>query len=130
VTKAKLISVKMAPLTSNDNFTGLQSGYAANKPPAEDEPFGLIEASFYDSVWVACHSILQANTTDAEVLKDVIPMVAFEYTGASGQVVLDVKGDQTVDYYFYQASIVEGNVSWMKIGRYDAIACQSILDVK
>ncbi|MCX6654968.1 MAG: hypothetical protein NTY03_07575 [Candidatus Bathyarchaeota archaeon] len=129
VTKAKLISVKMAPLTSNDNFTRLQSGYVATKPLAGDKPFGVMEASFYDSVWVACLSILRANTTDANILKEMIPTVALEYTGASGNVVLDVNGDRTVDYDVYQASDVGGTVDWVKIGRYGAVTGQMILDV-
>jgi branched-chain amino acid transport system substrate-binding protein len=130
VAKAKLISVKIAPLTSNDNFTRLQSRYVATRPPAEDKPFGVMEASFYDSVWVACLSVLKANTTDANILKEMIPTIVQEYTGASGNVVLDVNGDRTVDYDVYQASDVGGTVDWVKIGRYGAVTGQMILDVK
>jgi hypothetical protein len=88
-----------------------------------------MEASFYDSVWVACLSVLRANTTDANILKEMIPTVALEYTGASGNVVLDVNGDRTVDYDVYQASDVGGTVDWVKIGRYGTVTGQMILDV-
>jgi hypothetical protein len=81
-------------------------------------------------VWVACLSVLKANTTDANILKEMIPKVALVYTGASGNVVMDVNSDRAVDYDVYQASDVGGTVGWAKIGIYGAVTGQTILDIK
>jgi len=118
VAGAKLITLKMAPITDNPVFAKLQSGYSGT------DSLGLIDASFHDSIWVACLSILEANTTDSEVLKGVIPGVANEYTGASGRVLLDANGDRMVDYEIYEATFTGSAPTWVKSGRYDAATGQ------
>jgi hypothetical protein len=130
VAGVKLIGIRRVPLIDNDILTRLQSGYVATKPSTKDKQFGIMEASFYDSVWVACLSVLKANTTDANILKETIPKVALKYTGASGNVILDINGDRAVDYDVYQASEVSGTVGWVKVGRYGAITGQTILSIK
>jgi len=125
-TNTRLISVKMEPQTDNAVFAELHTGYAATHPP-EGDSLGLIDASFHDSIWVACLSILEANTTDAEVLKGVIPGVANGYTGASGRVLLDANGDRMVDYEIYEATFTGSAPTWVKSGRYDAATGQVTL---
>jgi len=109
----RTLSIQMAPILDNSVFVKLQEGYTAE---SRNDTLGLIDASFHDSIWVACLSVLEANTTDAEVLKGVILGVAEGYVGATGAVRLDANGDRAVDYYIYEL----GNNGWVKIGAYDA----------
>jgi len=113
----RVVSIEMAPLLTNGIFDELQEGYASTNP-ASGDVLGLIDASFHDSIWVACLSVLEANTTDVETLKGVIPGVAGGYLGASGGVLLDSNGDRAVDYYVYELL----NGGWSKIGVYDAVS--------
>jgi ABC-type branched-subunit amino acid transport system substrate-binding protein len=124
VAGAKLITLKMAPITDNPVFAKLQSGYSGVNP---GESLGLIDASFRDSIWIACLSIMEANTTDAEVLKGIIPGVADGYTGASGRVLLDANGDRMVNYDIFEATFTGEAPAWVKSGRYDATTGQVTL---
>jgi hypothetical protein len=114
----------MAPITDNPVFAKLQSGYSGVNP---GESLGLIDASFRDSIWIACLSIMEANTTDAEVLKGIIPGVADGYTGASGRVLLDANGDRMVNYDIFEATFTGEAPAWVKSGRYDATTGQVTL---
>ena len=86
------------------------------------------DASFYDSVWVACLSVLEANSTDGKILRDVIPRVASGYSGASGKIIFDVNGDRSVDYIYFEAANVGGTFSWVKVGSYDAVTLQATIE--
>jgi hypothetical protein len=129
IDQTRIISLKREPFLDNEKYKLLQAAYAKENPAAQ-QPLGIKDASFYDSVWVACLSVLEANSTDGRILRDVIPRVASGYSGASGRIVFDVNGDRSVDYYFYEATDVGGTVSWVKVGSYDAVTLQSIIEVR
>ena len=88
------------------------------------------DASFYDSVWVACLSVLEANLTDGRILREVIPRVASRYSGASGKIIFDVNGDRSVDYIYFEATNVGGTISWVNMGSYDALTLQATLGIR
>jgi hypothetical protein len=115
VTNVPLYSVQMEQLLDNGIFAELQVSYASTNPP-DGDALSLIDASFRDSIWIACLSVMEANSTDAEVLKGVIPGVANEYTGASGNVFLDINGDRSIGYSIHRFE----TGSWVKVGEYDA----------
>jgi hypothetical protein len=118
--KARIISVRMAPITENEVFDKLRFGYMATEPQEGDRPFGVMEASFRDSLWVACLSVLRTNSTDGNVLKDVVPTVASEIQGASGRIYLDLNGDRLVDWDIFDAISASSGATWIKVGEYDA----------
>jgi hypothetical protein len=124
VSGVRLITVKMEPMMNNTIFAELDAGYSGVNP---GESLGLIDASFRDSIWIACLSIMEANTTDAEVLKGIIPGVADGYTGASGRVLLDANGDRMVNYDIFEATFTGEAPAWVKSGRYDATTGQVTL---
>jgi hypothetical protein len=128
VDQTRIISLKREPLIDNEKYESLQAAYLRENPSVMDS-LSIMDASFYDSVWVACLSVLKGNSTDGRILRDLIPVVASEYSGASGRIVFDVNGDRSVDYYVYQASIVEDTVGWVKVGSYDAVTLQTTLDI-
>jgi len=126
--RASLISINLANFTDNEVFSTLQAGYLASKPPPDDRRLSLRDASFRDSVWIACLSVLKAKTTDGNALKDVVPSVADGYVGASGEVVLDPNGDRTAVFEYHQVHQAEGSLGWVKIGTYDSLTGRVALD--
>jgi hypothetical protein len=128
VDQTRVVSLKREPLINNEKYELLQAAYIKDNPTV-NESLSIIDASFYDSVWVACLSVLKGNSTDGRILREVIPTVALGYSGASGRIVFDVNGDRSVDYYVYEATNVGDKVSWVKVGSYDAVTLQTTLDI-
>jgi hypothetical protein len=126
---SRLINVRIQNLTDNPIFSSLQAGYAASGPLPDDGPLSLRDASFRDSLWITGISVLTGNTTDPSVLKDIIPNVAEDFSGASGNILLDVNGDRAANFEFYQVRQNGGTIDWVKIGWYDALADRVILQV-
>ena len=70
----------------------------------------------YDSVWLLGASILQAQTTDVDVLTEVVPLVASRSLGSAGPLGLSEEGDLAQSTYeIWQ--IVGGE--WARIAGYD-----------
>ena len=83
------------------------------------ERLGTSPATFtysaYDTVWILGLSILEAGTTDALLVAEVLPAVANGYTGAMGDVQLDVAGDITArDYTLW--TVRDGQ--WERVAKY------------
>lgn len=129
IDQTRIISLKRETFLDNDKFELLQAAYVKENPTAE-KPLGIKDAAFYDSVWVACLSVLEANSTDGRILRDVIPRVASGYSGASGRIVFDVNGDRSVDYIYFEATNVGGTISWVNVGSYDAVTLQSTWETR
>ena len=53
----------------------------------------------YDVVWLIGLSILDAQSTDVNAVKDALIQVSSQYVGASGNTVLDMNGDRTKGQY-------------------------------
>ena len=73
--------------------------------------------SAYDAIWVLGLSILNTGSVDAEALRDALPATSFSYTGAIGQVRLNLAGD--LDVSDYELWSVRGD-SWDRYGYYAA----------
>ncbi len=76
---------------------------------------GAYGAAFYDAVWVAALSIIEAGVYDGEVIKDVIPYVANNYFGVTGWTRLDETGDRAAaDYSVSFVGLNEtGGIDWI-----------------
>ena len=70
----------------------------------------------YDAVWLLGKSILEAQSTDAEAIKAVLPGVAADHVGATGVTKLNAEGDLAESNYdFFK---VKGD-RWVLAGNYD-----------
>ena len=53
----------------------------------------------YDAIWIAAIATNFAQTTDPEVVKDIIPLVAKRYKGVTGDKTMDADGMQVSEEY-------------------------------
>jgi branched-chain amino acid transport system substrate-binding protein len=74
----------------NDEYFGLYEWYSSQ---AAGIP-GFYDAALYDACWVVALSVVEAGSSDAMQVKNVLSSVAAEYDGASGRVILDGNGDR------------------------------------
>ena len=72
----------------------------------------------YDSVWLLGTSILQAQTTDVNVLTEVVPLVASRSLGSAGPLELSEVGDLVQSTYEVWR-VVDGE--WVRIAGYDQV---------
>lgn len=56
-------------------------------------------AADYDNYWLLALSVIEAGTTDTDVMLEVLPSVAERYFGASGWCALDETGDRAAGNY-------------------------------
>jgi branched-chain amino acid transport system substrate-binding protein len=74
----------------------------------------------YDVVWAYALSVLKADSSDPEDVKEVLPEVAQSFFGASGWIELDEAGDRLAgDYVIWQ--VVEtspGEYEWQIVGKF------------
>ncbi|RLE49545.1 MAG: hypothetical protein DRJ21_02315 [Candidatus Methanomethylicota archaeon] len=60
---------------------------------------GAYQCYLYDSIWIIAKAILEAGTTDTEVVRKVLPKVAESYFGVSGWCRLNEAGDRAMADY-------------------------------
>jgi len=60
---------------------------------------GTYACLLYDSIWIIAKSIIEAATTDPEVVKEVLPEVAKRHFGVSGWCALNEAGDRAGGNY-------------------------------
>lgn len=64
---------------------------------------GYVPAAYqcylYDSIWLIAKAILEAGTTDTEVVRKILPKVAASYFGVSGWTALNEAGDRALADY-------------------------------
>lgn len=73
----------------------------------------------YDSVWLLGTSILQAQTTDTDVLTEVVPLVADRSLGSAGPLGLSEVGDLAQSTYEVWQVV---NGEWVRIAGYDQVS--------
>lgn len=73
----------------------------------------------YDSVWLLGTSILQAQTTDIDILTEVLPLVASRSLGSVGPLGLSEVGDLAQSTYEVW-QVADGE--WVKIAGYDQVS--------
>jgi branched-chain amino acid transport system substrate-binding protein len=85
------------------------------------EELDIYAIGTYDSAWIAALSILTAGKYDGEAVKKVVPYVAYNYYGASGNTVIQADGDRAVmNLAFYSVVEEAGKYEWKKIAVFDA----------
>ena len=67
-----------------------------------EEPLTVWGSYAYDAVWTVSMAVNYANTTDPEVLKDVLPLIVHRYKGITGDKTFDKDGIQ-----------VDEDIRWM-----------------
>ncbi len=60
-----------------------------------EEPLTVWGAYAYDAVWTVSMAVNYAQTTDPEILKDVLPLIARRYNGVTGDKTFDKDGIQS-----------------------------------
>lgn len=109
-------------------FTAVQFGSVSNDIQKDVES-RLIEQlgstpstyaySSYDAVWIIGQSILQADSTDPELIQNIIEKVASGYVGALGDIELNEAGDlKAANYDIWE--IVDD--TWKVTGYYDHLS--------
>ncbi len=117
----------MREFYDNTNFTAVQSVPVDTNSITRhvnnwvmenyNQTAGVYSYPSYDSVWLLGTSILQAQTTDIDVLKEVIPLVARHSLGSVGSLELSEEGDLLGgSNEIWQ--VVDGE--WVRIAGYDS----------
>jgi branched-chain amino acid transport system substrate-binding protein len=76
-------------------------------------------ANIYDCCWILALSAIEAGTDDGDVVRNVLPEVAADYSGLSGLCVLDENGDRdAVDYAVWGYFEVDGTCKNLRCGTY------------
>jgi PKD repeat protein/ABC-type branched-subunit amino acid transport system substrate-binding protein len=92
-----------------------------------NEPLTFYRAALYDACWVYALSIIEANSDDAMKVKTVLPSVASNYIGASGQCTLNEAGDRSMtNYDIWGYGIEDSSGKFIKYGYYDG-GSQSVI---
>jgi branched-chain amino acid transport system substrate-binding protein len=76
-------------------------------------------ANIYDCCWILALSAIEAGTDDGDVVRNVLPEVAADYSGLSGPCILDENGDRdAVDYDLWGYFEVDGTCKNLRCGTY------------
>ncbi|MFH1179578.1 MAG: hypothetical protein V1710_04380 [Candidatus Bathyarchaeota archaeon] len=103
-------------ISSNTKFDEIKQEYRNRF----NEEIGFYDANVYDACWIYALSVINANTSDAEVLKPLISVIAGEYVGLTGRCTLDQYGDRTTATYdIYNYKMVDGESQFIKTDELD-----------
>ncbi len=123
----QLVEDRIAQKFSEDvKFVAMQ--FAPSKTIKYDEVQNLMESelgripnayafSTYDSVWIIGLAILQTQSTEMSVIKEIIPSIAEDYSGVIGSTRLNDAGD--LDNSNYELWGIE-NSKWVLVGTYNS----------
>jgi ABC-type branched-subunit amino acid transport system substrate-binding protein len=91
-----------------------------------DLTLGYQGAGTYDACWLMALSVIEANTTDPTTIRDVLPVIASNYTGASGPCAIESSYYRAAaDYDLYGFFRIGKEIQCLKCGFYDG-ATESI----
>lgn len=122
----RVFSLVLAPQMT-ENYTRLNERYES----LGYESLDFQMASTYYACWIAVQAIMEAGTTEAERLLEVIPEVAARTHGASGHCKLDSSGDrETADYEIWGCGYSYGRVRWIEYGRYNSMTDGVVWDIE
>ncbi len=120
---AHLTEDRTSAFVNDVDLTGIQF-IQSEGPRANDLNQRIVEQGgtptpydlqLYDTVWVIGSAIEAAGSTDADAIKEYIPIIASDYSGAMTDIALNANGDiARVDYDIL--SIVDG--SWTVVSKY------------
>lgn len=78
-------------------------------------------ANWYDIAWLYAKAIVEAQTTNATAIRQVLPQIAENHVGISGPCRLNEYGDREIsDYDVCGYGTVDGAVENIKYGHYDS----------
>ena len=78
-------------------------------------------ANWYDIAWLYAKSVVEAQTTNATAIRQVLPQIAENHVGVSGLCRLNEYGDREIsDYDVWGYGTVEEAVENIKYGHYDS----------
>lgn len=84
-----------------------------------DSKLSLESANLYDGCWILALSVMEAGSANASLVNEVVPIVAGNYTGASGKCQLDSNGDRiSLDYGINGLYTVDGEAKLLRCGTY------------
>jgi ABC-type branched-subunit amino acid transport system substrate-binding protein len=79
------------------------------------------EAARYDAMWLMVLSVIRANSTKTEKVKELLPVICNEYNGILGNCSLNKYGDRVkTDYSVYEWIMMDEEASFEKIGYYNS----------
>lgn len=111
---ANTVSFKTAQFALSNNPT-LDKVEAHVNETLGRSAYAYINSS-YDVVWILGLSILEAQSTDADIIKQVLPEIAKNYEGAIGSTELNEAGDLgAANYEIWEVT----NNTWVSSGIYD-----------
>ena len=87
-------------------------------------------ANWYDAAWICAKAVLEAGTTDADMVKEALPRVADDnYT--TGPCRLNSAGDrETADYVIWGYALVDGGCEDVRYGLYDGLKGEVVWDTE
>jgi hypothetical protein len=81
---------------------------------------GYQGAGTYDACWLMALSVIEANTTNPTTIRDVLPVIASNYTGTSGPCAIESSYYRAVaDYDLYGFFRIGKETQLLKCGSYD-----------
>jgi len=113
--KVQLWSTMAAPVVTPK--TEYVKEYVVSKLGREPEEYAY---NSYDAVWLLSLSAALSGKYDGEAVKNVLPLVADLYYGASGWTKLNDAGDRAfADFFVWAVKEVQGKPSWVLVGTYE-----------
>jgi branched-chain amino acid transport system substrate-binding protein len=77
------------------------------------------EANIYDALWIIALSAIEAGAADGLAIREVLPAVAANYTGITGECSLDANGDRDgADYAIWVFIEADGASESFRCGEY------------
>jgi ABC-type branched-subunit amino acid transport system substrate-binding protein len=65
----------------------------------KNETLSYDEANIYDIAWIYALTVIEAEGTEADDIKEALPMVTSQYRGITGNCTLDSNGDRNTAVY-------------------------------
>jgi len=82
----------------------------------------------YDALWLVALSLVLTNKYSGDAIKNIFPLLANRYIGATGPTTLDSNGDRAIqDYQIWQVIKTAGGYDFKVIGGWDGTANKLII---
>jgi branched-chain amino acid transport system substrate-binding protein len=79
------------------------------------------QANLYDACWIMALSVIEAGTTNATGIEEILPIVSSQYDGATGRCLLDENRTRVASYDIWGYFEVDGAPKKLRCGFYNAI---------
>jgi len=102
---------------SSSKYTDIRARYEA----LTSQYLGFYGANIYDAAWIFAKGVLEAQSTDANIVTPLIQRISYDYYGASGWCKLNEFGDRvppTFNIWFFAPGLSSASASYIG-GSYD-----------